>query len=1035
MLSPNLKLYYTHSGQEEVAYDDKDIISLHSSYDPLNDEARSVYYTGSKEPLTLKYKASSGASWSTLDVFPPYRLSYGVNRIQEVVDVNTTISIPANIDPEYPTGSNGYLELITAPASFNNRVAVTSATISVNTLSGGATLTVGSFVNYQDKFHVISNPLTIGPSKLAFVYSVRSENGSTYYQPGIDYIFDAAYGSFTLLEESSISLGDVLLISYGLARDDYKFIDITSTGNYQLPEANSYALAVTGNAPQSVNLSASITWRSFLDEDEPASNYVLRYVDDKTLTTLTSTADDSAQYEEPVVKLVKAEFKDYSDVIRASSPVPVWSPAKSSDLIDYTEYSVWQSSYAGSNEYRLVSYDPNSDRNEFIVDLEETDVADPINKLVVSGSDQSSYQRTVDRLPNIPGRLYYGEATLSGGLVTSSTPISTISSSLFITGAQTGYLAAPYIVADQRLVTPESAAWGLLLAASKQDIAFCLLGLQELINQAKKRGWIIDNGNGYRVGSEPSGFGIYFSTTSIAEDDPLYPKVSLDFKEVGSNAFLGFAACCALAAITDDKLTNAFALEGSWTSFKQELLVTLESLAFFVADGVSLVSFFAAYKCQDGIYSYGSPSLYATTYADYFLSYFLAFKYNNTIHYTAARLKSTLESLPPSADNPVYREFLERDYQVTQYPYDPEFLYTADPNSEEVRNYDFLMTLASIANWSADNQTYQNGSSIQTVNGSSPSSTLLANNNAASLARSAQLQYNLVNTTLRDSLGEAFNKAYPDLIVYNSYNTVSSSPPRPSSASAAVGYGALFSYISTSGTAAQSTTPANAQRGYGTVNSSNLANYISVFYATGGQKSILTDPNGNYYNFNSSSASFQYQPSGSYGVGSFAFTSNTGEDIPTLAHIFGVYKSKGGPSSATAGYPEGWILIDGAWYTTADQAFIDSGGWYCQGGCDILFYFRTIPPVPNLNSANEIYFSVINGYWYAVHSSGNYKIDFIYTGNYNIRDMRDGRYFNPFSPHGPGIKSAISNGPCYVVNDFDSPAIGADPVITDIVYF
>lgn len=1027
MLNKNLRAFYTHVARDQDSSDD---IVLQPGVVHQANVNRALEILKVGQDSTLRYRTSPSGEWINVDVAPPYSVVYGINRLTETVGpVTSAVSFWSHTDPLYSTLYSPIATPITASQELAERFSDLEATLTINSISN-CSLVVGTFINKVATVAVTTLPFYLADKRVHRLYSVKAD--TIYFEPGVDYVFIPETGEFSTdgLVDSRLTEDITVEIRYAAYIGSVQELEVTS-GSITLPESLFYSLALKGSSSTNASCSITLTWQSILDSSKSNNSYVLRLADANTVQTLASASSDVIEFQDVLSKATQAQFLNFQDSIRASSSIPCWSPAKLEDLITYEEYSVWANLTAGYDEYRYSKFDMSVENNPAAV-IGEEQVEDPDTPFVAEesvlitdpqqGIDISTngyVGQEVYKLPAVQGLVRYGDHTLQNGFLNSDTfDTFAPSTEAIIPSSRTGWLASPYLADDMRLLTPESAAWGLIAAAANRDIIFCLLGLQELISQAKKRNWIVDNGNGYVVGMEQAGFTIYFSQVTISDTDPLYPKVSSTLKEVGSNALLGYAACVALATITDSKFMTAFALEGSWVTFKKELLATLESLALFVADGVSLVNFFAAYKHQNGVYSYGLPSLYATTYADYFLSYFLSFKYNATVHHIAARLKESLDNLPnPEAlddkgENPIYATFFERDYQATQYPYDPSYLYTADPNSEDVTNYTKLMTTASIAKWWSDNQ----------VNTDSAIPEVQTNTSNTVKAKAAQKIYSATITKLQTSLGSAFDKVYPDIVIVSSYNKIPNPEPKPptilNTATVWSAYNGLdLSSIDTIGVTPSS--PPDLNQGNKIVTPVQLNDYVSFFYVTGGKSGTVSTTTGTYYNPSSDIITFKKTTGTSYNVGSFGLTENTEPAYTSLGHIFGTYLSKGGPGANEPGY-----LDPG-----------DNGSWYCQGGCGVYFYFRTIPPIPNIQSINEVFFQVINGFWYAVHYTGNYKIDFIYPGNYGSRDMGDGRNFNPFSPHGPGIKYVDPNGPCYSVNNFDSPAIGANPVATDLVFF
>lgn len=125
-------------------------------------------------------------------------------------------------------------------------------------------------------------------------------------------------------------------------------------------------------------------------------------------------------------------------------------------------------------------------------------------------------------------------------------------------------------------------------------------------------------------------------------------------------------------------------------------------------------------------------------------------------------------------------------------------------------------------------------------------------------------------------------------------------------------------------------------------------------------------------------------------------------------HLFGTYVSKGGPFDPV------------------------SETYYCQGACNVVQYWRTIPLVRYLSDGELV---VHNGQWYYTSKGDFYQVDFIYPNNYLSRDLGSDRGWpaGPFSPHGIGIDYVPIDDACVPVPQFEAPAYGDNLIITDII--
>lgn len=131
-------------------------------------------------------------------------------------------------------------------------------------------------------------------------------------------------------------------------------------------------------------------------------------------------------------------------------------------------------------------------------------------------------------------------------------------------------------------------------------------------------------------------------------------------------------------------------------------------------------------------------------------------------------------------------------------------------------------------------------------------------------------------------------------------------------------------------------------------------------------------------------------------------------------HLFGTYVSMGGAGELGS-------------YET----------YYCNGGCGVVFYWRTVNPIPDYVDGDAIDLVVDGDFWYAKHKSILYGVDFIYSWNYSALDTNCNRGYpaGPFSPHGNGIKYRPIEWGCEPSQGNASTAVGDNLVITDIISY
>lgn len=650
MIPKEILPFYTHLA---VDPDASELYANLSTFYRDEGEAKEFKYNTNQQGYSLLYRVGAG-SQETVEVFPPYRYTYGINRLQGSVSTNYDFNYPAQSDPVYSQATVGFADPVTAPESILTRACGVAGSVSVTGL-GAETLYIGNFINESREIIYTSNPINLNIEGLLFLYVVRSRAGVPY-QPGIDYIFDPVYQSITFNESITIDLYTPIVVEVGVATLDGDYKVITTNGTHSLPAAFSYGVAVTG--PEGINsiFSAQITWTSVIDDSAPNANYVLALSDETGCKTLASSGSNNITITDVNALIHRTTFRDFTDVIRASTPVPVESETNLSGTVAYSEVKVESASVPGYNERRLVTFDLTGDNPVEVVSLET-------EAYCRSGAFDSGLNRTgaIRSLPQALGVSEIEDSVLDNNRV----PVTiTPTFKVLIPANNSGLLGKYDLTADMDLMNPISAAWGLLLAASYNDSDLILLNLKALVYQAKQRGWIKLEDGVYVIDTTISaGLPIYFSATN--------PDYVESFKEVGSNAFLGWAACLSILSLTDDQLRTYYAMQGSANAFQTELLLTLEAMALFVANGVSRVTWFAAYKEDAGGYSYDQSSLTATVYADMFLSYLLAIRYNSTAHYVAAKLRESLVVLPADLSSEYFTQFYERDYDAVQYPFDP----------------------------------------------------------------------------------------------------------------------------------------------------------------------------------------------------------------------------------------------------------------------------------------------------------------------------------------------------------------------------
>ncbi len=639
MLPKELLSFYTHLAADPDA--PQVTVNLSTFYRD-DDKPREFKYKTDQQGYSLLYSVG-GAAQQTVEVFPPYRYTYGINRLQGSTSTDYAFNYPVQSDPIYSQATVGFTDVVVAPENILERACGTTASVSITGLTS-ETLYIGNFINESRDVIFTSNPISLNVEGLLFLYVVRSRDGLDVYQPGIDYTFDPVYQAITFNEPPE--LYTPIVIEIGIATLDGSYKVINANGTHSLPPAFSYGVAITGAEGTYSEFATNITWTSVIDDSEPNTNYVLSLSDESGCKTLASSGSNNIVITDVNALVHRTTFKDFTDSIRTSTPVPVESTASLADTIAYEEVKIKSASVPGYNESRIVTFDQTVDNPVELASINT-------EAYIRAGSYESGIYRS-GSIRSLPKAL--GVSEVEDSVLNNNQAPATITPtfSLLVPANDNGFFGRYELTGDMDLMNPISAAWGLLLAASYKDSDVILLNLKALVYQAKQRGWIKLEDGAYVIDKAVSaGLPIYFSATNS--------DYAESFKEVGSNAFLGLAACLSVLSLTDDEVRAYYALQGSDSDFYSELLLTLEAMALFVANGVSRVTWYAAYKEDAGLYSYDQPSLSATIYADIFLSYLLSLRYNSIVHYVAAKLDYNLSLLPEDLESPFYEQFYGDD--------------------------------------------------------------------------------------------------------------------------------------------------------------------------------------------------------------------------------------------------------------------------------------------------------------------------------------------------------------------------------------
>ena len=706
MIPQPIQPYFTHlsiSDYVDTVYIQQD------TFTNTKNEAGQVFleFNDFSQIAYFKYSLDGGSSWHSLNLSPPYIYYVGVN--------TTTDTLSSPLTPEVILSSSStsttyysFPPLRVPPTlqGFPNVQTTISASFS-------GTLHLGSFINHKDTL-VCSLPV-FNPSsyRIVYLYYICDEIESQVYiryipgaiQPQVDYIYDDLTGTIEIPYNSNIQVGQTIKIAYAdtpiTKVGEELYTSFTSGGSYTLGNLLEYNLALEGD-PSGCSINASFS--STYDPTLPGGDTVFVVIDREGIK-LSISVGGTPLIDESKNPVVELNFYNHLDKIRASHLVPVWSGSNLYDLVKYKRHRIISSVLENYSEYHYLEYDQNSPQPVVVSNSSEV-VFNPLQRniyLDVLHLDTSKFCKRMYNLPNVEGSLSYVKgAPLDNGIVKPLKEEELLESSatLYLPSPYSGWLATPKPKTEVHFLSPEGVAWGFITATAFRDIEYIISGLKQIVNYAKKKRWLVPTTIGkYQINPEvPFGFDVTFN--------PLVVFPSNGVKEVGPNAFLGYALCLALAQVTDSLPFGKYTLTGQWEEFKDELLTTLECLAIFCALSISPATGWAAYKEEVGYYTYDLPSHTASYYTSIFLSYFLSFRYNSFIHTAVSILDESLFLSSENLTDPIYSTFIERDFQYHLYEYEPSFLIDSTTNLISIKEYLLLVSLAARIFWSSIKEDY-----------------------------------------------------------------------------------------------------------------------------------------------------------------------------------------------------------------------------------------------------------------------------------------------------------------------------------------
>lgn len=610
MIPAELLPFYTHLGKEDSSLD-----TTYNLYSLSNVERYRALDFSQEEEVEIKYKV--GGSADSYITSKPYSIEYGINKLTSSSNITGSVSLTNFTNPVYTEASGCALEVLTPEdPSILNRIG--DLEVTVNASFNSDTFYIGPIVNEIREVIYANDPIYLGIDGLLFVHYIKSEDGLTTYQPGLDYYFNAETQQITRidlpayldpldeqqLDATAISLGQRLLIQVSYIKNITQLTERSSGGTFTVSPSPAYGIAFKDNPGATVNYNVTVNWNAILDTKKADSNYVLLLNNSSGSHTLASSASDNIEITQTVIK--RLEAKDFKSKLGLSHPVLLNSRVSTTQPVSYSTYIV----------------DNLDSLTQFIdVEYDYTDVDNPV-KL------ESQTYRTNDNINGIFKGLPLSKAVINFGSYSTELEELNEVARLQVPPFDGGLLTANRIDQDMSFISPESAGWGLLISTSLKDIHLTVLQLKEFARLAKAFSWTEDN----------AGLGLQFS--------PYYAYENSGEKDILQNAFLGFAICAALDYVTSsDELMGNEAINELIT----QVLDSLYYLAKFVANSANQTSWLCAESYVSGYYSYETESQAATLFADYFLSYFISFRYDQFCHYIAARLDHEavdLELLP-----------------------------------------------------------------------------------------------------------------------------------------------------------------------------------------------------------------------------------------------------------------------------------------------------------------------------------------------------------------------------------------------------
>jgi hypothetical protein len=353
------------------------------------------------------------------------------------------------------------------------------------------------------------------------------------------------------------------------------------------------------------------------------------------------------------IEITQRDFKVKANL---SSKIKISNPVKLSGTVSVEQLKVYDSICSLLPQRRTIKYEDNPTISDFPATRFSSYKSDTITVAKIP-----AFEGTVD-LKSVEAGLTNFTGSGAQTLVTSR-----------LVGKSRGLIPRSYLLeVPELLYTPDTFARGILLAIASKDDQLVISQLNEFIYIAELANWIyLDDDNQVQVTAEPVwGLEPTFSDAILKANGVSGPK------EIWSNALLGLAVTTAIKFLQDRWPLNSTKLYGSRGDYQERLLAALKALALFCSYSVSPLTGWAAYKFEQGEYTYDQPSRIASYITDLFLGEYLTISYDSVINFLAFSLHKVIKDVDANPTRYDYSSFVERDFQTIFSIKEPPELYS-----------------------------------------------------------------------------------------------------------------------------------------------------------------------------------------------------------------------------------------------------------------------------------------------------------------------------------------------------------------------